>query len=136
MKKVFCFNNCACCVFRTSLVLVWFQCCPRYFSRKKGISGTFLSLSLFISRPRPQKSGFGLEKLFLGSLFSTSVTWTTLQSDEDKLVLRLGSTIIETKYYNYNQPIIFSLYPFALAILDNLAILVVLCSHFWSLLLF
>ena len=43
--------------------------------------------------------GLGFKKLSLDSLFSTSVTWTTLQSDEDKFVLRLGSTIIETKYY-------------------------------------
>ena len=41
----------------------------------------------------------GFKKLSLDSLFSTSVPWTTLQSDEDKFVLRLGSTIIETKYY-------------------------------------
>ena len=45
--------------------------------------------------------GLGFKKLSLDSLFSTSVTWTTLQSDEDKFVLRLGSTIIETKYYFY-----------------------------------
>ena len=43
--------------------------------------------------------GLGFKKLSLDSLFSTSVPWTTLQSDEDKFVLRLGSTIIETKYY-------------------------------------
>ena len=43
--------------------------------------------------------GLGFKKLSLDSLFSTSVTWTTLQSDEDKFVRRLGSTIIETKYY-------------------------------------
>ena len=43
--------------------------------------------------------GLGFKKFSLGSLFSTSVPWTTLQSDEDKFVLRLGSTIIETKYY-------------------------------------
>ena len=44
--------------------------------------------------------GLGFKKLSLDSLFSTSVTWTTLQSDEDKFVRRLGSTIIETKYYS------------------------------------
>ena len=43
--------------------------------------------------------GLGFKKLSFNSLFSTSVTLTTLQSDEDKFVLRLGSTIIETKYY-------------------------------------
>ena len=42
----------------------------------------------------------GFKKISLGSLFSTSVTWTTLQSDEDKFVLKLGSTIMETKYYD------------------------------------
>ena len=79
MKKVFCFNNCACRVFRTNLVLVWFQCCPRYFSRKKGISGTFLSLGL---RPRLQKPCpwfpffyLGFKNLLLAILFSTSITW-------------------------------------------------------------
>ena len=45
--------------------------------------------------------GLGFKKLSLDSLFPTSVPWTTLQSDEDKFVLRLGSTIIETKYYFY-----------------------------------
>ena len=43
--------------------------------------------------------GLGFKKLSLDSLFSTLVSWTTLQSDEDKFVLGLGSTIIETKYY-------------------------------------
>ena len=57
---------------------------------------SFLGLGL---RPRPQKSGFGFEKLFLGSLFSTSVTWEKLKSDVDKFFLRVASTIIRTKYY-------------------------------------
>ena len=57
---------------------------------------SFLGLSLW---PRPQKSGFGFEKLFLGSLFSTSVTWEKLKSDVDKFFLRVASTIIRTKYY-------------------------------------
>ena len=43
--------------------------------------------------------GLGFKKSSLDSLFSTLVTWTTLQSDEDKFVLRLGSTIMGTKYY-------------------------------------
>ena len=89
MKKVFCFNNCASRVFRTNLVLVWFQCCPSYLSRKRK-SREHFSASAY---------GLGFKKLSLDSLFSTSVTWTTLQSDEDKFVRRLGSTIIETKYY-------------------------------------
>ena len=57
---------------------------------------SFLGLGL---RPRPQKSGFGFEKLFLGSLFSTSVTWEKLKSDVDKFFLRVASTIFKTKYY-------------------------------------
>ena len=43
--------------------------------------------------------GLGFKKFSLDSLFSTLVKWTTLQSDKDKFVLGLGSTIIETKYY-------------------------------------
>ena len=42
--------------------------------------------------------GLGFKKFSLDSLFSTLVTWTIIKSDEDKFVLRLGSTIIETKY--------------------------------------
>ena len=60
---------------------------------------SFLGLGL---RPRPQKSGFGFEKLFLGSLFSTSVTWEKLKSDVDKFFLRVASTIFKTKYYFYS----------------------------------
>ena len=74
-----------------------FSLSPSYLSRKKGTSETFLSLSLFISRP--QKSGFGFKKLFLSSLFSTSVTLDKLKSDVDKFFLRVASTIIRTKYY-------------------------------------
>ena len=43
--------------------------------------GTFLSPGLFISRPQPQKCGLGFEKLSLGSLLSTSVTWEKLKSE-------------------------------------------------------
>ena len=57
---------------------------------------SFLGLGL---RSRPQKSGFSFEKLFLGSLFSTSVTWEKLKSDVDKFFLRIANTIIRTKYY-------------------------------------
>ena len=58
---------------------------------------SFLGLGL---RPRPQKSGFGFEKLFLGSLFSTSVTWEKLKSDVDKfLPKKVASTIIKTECF-------------------------------------
>ena len=66
--------------------------------------GTFLSLDLFISQP--QKCGLSFKKLSLGSLFSTSITWTNLKSDVDKFFLRVASTIIKTKYY-YQEEIIF-----------------------------
>ena len=89
MKKVFCFNNCACRVLRTNLVLVWFQCCPSYLSRKKGISGTFLSLGL---RPRLQKIFPRFPFFYFGNLDNTSIRW-------GQICPRVGSTIIETKYY-------------------------------------
>ena len=57
---------------------------------------SFLGLGLW---PRPQKCGLGFKKLFLGSLFSTSITWTNLKSDVDKFFLRVASTIFKTKYY-------------------------------------
>ena len=61
---------------------------------------SFLGLGLW---PRPQKSGLGFEKLFLGSLFSTSVTWEKLKSDVDKfLPKKVASTIFKTKYYFHN----------------------------------
>ena len=57
---------------------------------------SFLGLGL---RPRPQKCGLGFKKLSLSSLFSTSVTWKNLKSDEDKFFLRLGKHKNQTKYY-------------------------------------
>ena len=90
MKKVFCFNNCACRVFRTNLVLVWFQCCPRYFSRKKGISGTFLSLGL---RPRLQKIFPRFPFFYFGNLDNTSI--------------RRGQICPQTWQHNYWNKILF-----------------------------
>ncbi len=46
---------------------------------------SFLGLGL---RPRPQKCGLGFEKLSLGSLLSTSVTWEKLKSDVEKFYFR------------------------------------------------
>ena len=37
---VFCFDNCAA-KSEDKFVLVWLKCCPRYWSRKKGIEGKF-----------------------------------------------------------------------------------------------
>ena len=53
---------------------VWFEFFPSYLSRKKEISETFL--------------GLGLKKLFLGFLFSTSVTWEKLKSDVENFYFR------------------------------------------------
>jgi len=50
---------------------------------------SFLGLGLFISRPRPQKCGLGFKKLFLDSLFSTSVTL-------DKSQIRRGQVCPQT----------------------------------------
>ena len=52
---------------------------PSYLSRQKGTSGN-------ISQPRPvhfsaSAYGLGFEKLSLGSLLSTSVTWEKLKSE-------------------------------------------------------
>ena len=82
-------------------LLIWnFQ---SYLGRKKGTSETFLSLGLFISWSRltalTSKMQPRLQKLSLGSLFSTSVTWTNLKSDVDKFFLKVASTIFKTKYY-------------------------------------
>ena len=90
MKKVFCFNNCACLVFRTNLVLVWFQCCPSYLSRKKGISGTFLSLGL---RPRLQKTFPRFPFFYFGNLDNTSI--------------RRGQICPQTWQHNYWNKILF-----------------------------
>ena len=89
MKKVFCFNNCACRVFRTNLVLVWFQCCPSYLSRKKGISGTFLSLGL---RPRLQKIFPRFPFFYFSNLDNTSI--------------RRGQICPQTWQHNYRNKIL------------------------------
>ena len=90
MKKVFCFNNCACRVFRTNLVLFWFQCCPSYLSRKKGISGTFLSLGL---RPLLQKNFPRFPFFYFGNLDNTSI--------------RQGQICPQTWQHNYWNKILF-----------------------------
>ena len=93
------------------LTTVFEKMCPHliwdvlsYLSRKKGISETFLSLGLFISRPRPTASASKmrprLQKTFprfpffyFGNFGQISnQTWTNFSSD-------VVSTKIETKYY-------------------------------------
>ena len=76
-----------------------------YLSRKKGTSETFLSLGLFISRPRPTASAskirLWLRKTFPQFPFFYFGNLEKLKSDEDKFFLRVASTIIETKYYSF-----------------------------------
>ena len=95
------------------LTTVFEKMCPNliwdvlsYLSRKKGISETFLSLGLFISRPRPTASASKmrprLQKTFprfpffyFGNFGQISnQTWTNFSSD-------VVSTKIETKYYSF-----------------------------------
>ena len=85
MKKAFCFDYFSMSRPESKFFHVWFEFFPSYLSRKKEISETFLGLGL---RPRPQKCGLGFEKLFLGSLFSTSVTLEKLKSDVEKFYFR------------------------------------------------
>ena len=47
--------------------------------------------------------GLGLKKLCFGSLFSTSVTWEKLKSEEDKFFLRVGK-------HNYRNKILYALW--------------------------
>ena len=58
---------------------------------------SFLSLGL---RPRPQKCGLGFEKLSLGSLLSTSVTWEKLKSEVKTVSYRRVIEKNRTKYYS------------------------------------
>ena len=89
MKKAFCFDMCPC------------------HSLWKNLSSSDFRFSQVTSvekgKPRKHFSasacGLSLKNLFLGSPFSTSVTWEKRKSDEDKFFLRVAQTNIETKYY-------------------------------------
>ena len=70
--------------FGRNLVYVWFEICPSYLSRKKGTSGTFLSLGLFISwsrttastlkmRPRLQKTFPRFPFFYYGNLDKSQI---------------------------------------------------------------
>ena len=56
MKKAFCFDNCAGYFLRKKFVHVWFEISSVTSVDKREPRGTFLSLGLFISRPRPTAS--------------------------------------------------------------------------------
>ena len=91
MKKAFCFDICPC------------------HSLWKNLSSSDFRFSQVTSveKRKPRKhfsasaSGLSLKNLFLGFLFSTSVTWEKRKSDEDKFVLRVARTNFETKYYSF-----------------------------------
>ena len=92
LKKTFCFNFYPC-QSSAKCFHIWFEISkvasvekrePRkHFSAS---ACSFLGLDL---RPRPQKCGLGFKKLFLDSLFSTSVTL-------DKSQIRLGQIFPQT----------------------------------------
>ena len=104
MKKAFCFDNCAGYFLRKKFVHVWFEISSVTSVDKREPRGTFLSLGLFISRPRPtalaSKMRPRLQKTFprypffyFGNFGQISnQTWTNFSSV-------VVSTKIETKYY-------------------------------------
>ena len=86
MKKAFCFDICSCHYLRQNLStsdLSFFQ----VTSVEKREPRKHFSASAY---------GLGFKNFFLGTLFSTSVTWEKLKSDVDKLCLRRG----KNKYRN------------------------------------
>ena len=86
MKKIFCFDICSCHYLRQSL----------------STSDLSFSQVTSVEKREPRKHfsasayGLGFKNFFLGTLFSTSVTWEKLKSDVDKLCLRRG----KNKYRN------------------------------------
>ena len=86
MKKTFCFDICSCHYLRQSL----------------STSDLSFSQVTSVEKREPRKHfsasayGLGFKNFFLGTLFSTSVTWEKLKSDVDKLCLRRG----KNKYRN------------------------------------
>ena len=85
-KKIFCFDICSCHYLRQSL----------------STSDLSFSQVTSVEKREPRKHfsasayGLGFKNFFLGTLFSTSVTWEKLKSDVDKLCLRRG----KNKYRN------------------------------------
>ena len=83
-----------------------------FFGRNLSTSNFSFSQVTSVEKREPRKHfsasaysflGLGFEKLFLGPLFSISVTWEKLKSDVDKVFLRADSTIIRTKYYCFDS---------------------------------
>ena len=86
MKKVFCFDICSC----------------HYLRQNLSTSDLSFSQVTSVEKREPRKHfsasayGLGFKNFFLGTLFSTSVTWEKLKSDVDKLCLRR----VKNKYRN------------------------------------
>ena len=86
MKKIFCFNICSC----------------HYLRQNSSTSDLSFSQVTSVEKREPRKHfsasafGLGFKNFFLGTLFSTSVTWEKLKSDVDKLCLRR----VKNKYRN------------------------------------
>ena len=86
MKKIFCFDICSC----------------HYLRQNLSTSDLSFSQVTSVEKREPRKHfsasayGLGFKNFFLGTLFSTSVTWEKLKSDVDKLCLRR----VKNKYRN------------------------------------
>ena len=86
MKKIFCFDICSC----------------HYLRQNLSTSDLSFSQVTSVEKREPRKHfsasayGLGFKNFFLGTLFSTSVTWEKLKSDVDKLCLRR----VKNKYQN------------------------------------
>ena len=86
MKKIFCFDICSC----------------HYLRQNLSTSDLSFSQVTSVEKREPRKHfsasayGLGFKNFFLGTLFSTSVTWEKLKSDVDKFCLRRG----KNKYRN------------------------------------
>ena len=90
MKIVFCFNCAA--KSEDKFVLVWLKCCPRYWSRKKGIEGKFFEA---------EAVGRGWEMFPRFPFFY----WGNLDNTE----IRLGPNLFERRgKHNYWNRILFS----------------------------
>ena len=87
MKKTFCFDICSC----------------HYLRQNLSTSDLSFSQVTSVEKREPRKHfsasayGLGFKNFFLGTLFSTSVTWEKLKSDVDKLCLRRGKNQYRNK---------------------------------------
>ena len=93
MKKTFCFDICSC----------------HYLRQNLSTSDLSFSQVTSVEKREPRKHfsasayGLGFKNFFLGTLFSTSVTWEKLKSDVDKFCLRRGKNKYRNKILCLNK---------------------------------